>query len=177
MPACHPHASPSSGSSAPRGAKVEEQQQALQTRRVRKMLPSGDLRPAAPGLAWVDPALVCQSCTLAPTGQWPAGPRAVSPLANRLGDLQTKWELEDLAFRFLEPRDHKQRARPSTRRAAGAVSSCIEAARLAVQTDLKAQGLEVEVQAVPNTLFSIHKKMLGKRAWSCPASLTRAHCA
>jgi GTP pyrophosphokinase len=38
----------------------------------------------------------------------------------------------------------------------------IEAARKAVQDDLRAQGLEVEVQGRPKHLFSIHKKMLGK---------------
>ena len=34
-----------------------------------------------------------------------------APLANRLGIWQMKWELEDLAFRFLEPETYKQVAR------------------------------------------------------------------
>ncbi|MCU0956212.1 MAG: HD domain-containing protein, partial [Hydrogenophaga sp.] len=34
-----------------------------------------------------------------------------APLANRLGIWQIKWEMEDLAFRFLEPQVYKQVAR------------------------------------------------------------------
>src|SRR3546814_15222408 len=34
-----------------------------------------------------------------------------APLANRLGIWQVKWEMEDLAFRFLEPDRYKQLAR------------------------------------------------------------------
>src|SRR3546814_7320186 len=34
-----------------------------------------------------------------------------APLANRLGIWQIKWEMEDLAFRFLEPDRYKQIAR------------------------------------------------------------------
>ena len=34
-----------------------------------------------------------------------------APLANRLGIWQMKWELEDLAFRFIEPDTYKQVAR------------------------------------------------------------------
>ncbi|MFN9806581.1 MAG: HD domain-containing protein, partial [Betaproteobacteria bacterium] len=34
-----------------------------------------------------------------------------APLANRLGIWQLKWELEDLAFRFIEPQTYKQVAR------------------------------------------------------------------
>jgi (p)ppGpp synthase/HD superfamily hydrolase len=34
-----------------------------------------------------------------------------APLANRLGIWQVKWEIEDLAFRFLEPETYKLIAR------------------------------------------------------------------
>ncbi len=34
-----------------------------------------------------------------------------APLANRLGIWQMKWELEDLAFRFLEPETYREVAR------------------------------------------------------------------
>ena len=34
-----------------------------------------------------------------------------APLANRLGIWQIKWELEDLAFRFLEPETYKKIAK------------------------------------------------------------------
>ena len=43
-----------------------------------------------------------------------------APLANRLGIWQLKWELEDLAFRYLEPAEYRRIAGCSTNRASTA---------------------------------------------------------
>ncbi|MFO1228669.1 RelA/SpoT family protein [Roseateles sp.] len=150
---------------AVRGAKVEEQQQALQTERVRKMLLafSKDLRVVLLRLASRLQTLRWFAESRTPCPDWLAreAQAVYAPLANRLGIWQIKWELEDLAFRFLEPETYKQLAKALDETRLGREQR-IEAARLAVQTDLKAQGLEVEVQGRPKHLFSIHKKMLGK---------------
>jgi GTP pyrophosphokinase len=47
-----------------------------------------------------------------------------APLANRLGIWQIKWEMEDLAFRFLEPETYKQVALRSTKSAWSARATC-----------------------------------------------------
>ena len=84
-----------------------------------------------------------------------------APLANRLGIWQIKWELEDLAFRFLRPDDYRQ--------VAGLIDgkrvereARVERARLALAATLRAAGIEAEVQGRPKHLYSIWKKMQGK---------------
>ena len=87
--------------------------------------------------------------------RWPARRRVFAPLANRLGIWQIKWELEDLVP-LPGARDLQTTAGP--RRDAASVSNGIEAARPAVQTDLKAQGLKAEVQGRPK-----HSTASGRR--------------
>ena len=84
-----------------------------------------------------------------------------APLASRLGIWQIKWELEDLAFRFLRPDDY--------RRVAGLLDgkrvereARVERARQALAATLRAAGLDAEVQGRPKHLYSIWKKMQGK---------------
>ena len=85
-----------------------------------------------------------------------------APLANRLGIWQIKWELEDLAFRFLQPAEYKRVAGwlDETR---SAREAAVDAFRSAFASDLRAQGVEAEVQGRPKHLFSIWKKMQGKQ--------------
>jgi GTP pyrophosphokinase len=84
-----------------------------------------------------------------------------APLANRLGIGQIKWELEDLAFRFLEPEDYKSLARGLDQTRA-AREARVYAVRDDLATDLAAQGLPAQVQGRPKHLYSIWKKMRGK---------------
>ncbi len=127
-------------------------------------------------------------------------PRAVSaealhvfsPLANRLGIWQIKWEMEDLAFRFLEPETYRAIARQldekRLEREAG-----MARLRLQLEQDLLAQGVAAQVQGRPKHIYSIVKKMRGKNlgfaqvldvralrvivqdAAACYASLARVH--
>ena len=88
--------------------------------------------------------------------------RAVfAPLANRLGIWQLKWELEDLAFRYLEPEEYK--------RLAGALNEkrtdrerYIEAFCANLRASLAAAGVTAEVYGRPKHIFSIFRKMLRK---------------
>ncbi len=84
-----------------------------------------------------------------------------APLANRLGIWQIKWELEDLAFRFLEPDVYKQIAgllhdKRSQREAQ------LQQLREQLQTDLNAAGVVALVQGRPKHIYSIVRKMRGK---------------
>ncbi|HSX94077.1 MAG TPA: bifunctional (p)ppGpp synthetase/guanosine-3',5'-bis(diphosphate) 3'-pyrophosphohydrolase [Hydrogenophaga sp.] len=84
-----------------------------------------------------------------------------APLANRLGIWQIKWEMEDLAFRFLEPQTYKDVARlldeKRTEREAH-----VEQVREDLQQALLAQGIAAMVQGRPKHIYSIVKKMRGK---------------
>lgn len=85
----------------------------------------------------------------------------LAPLANRLGIWQIKWELEDLAFRFLEPQTYRQVAQwlHETREQR---EQRAEQLRQSVQQGLAEQGIQASVQARPKHIYSIVKKMRGK---------------
>ena len=84
-----------------------------------------------------------------------------APLANRLGIWQIKWELEDLAFRFLEPITYKEVATwLDEKRVEREVY--IEKLQATLQDELKSQGIHAQVQGRPKHIYSIVKKMRGK---------------
>jgi len=84
-----------------------------------------------------------------------------APLANRLGIWQIKWEMEDLAFRFLEPETYKHIAtllhEKRTER-----ESHMQALRLQLESELVAKGVHATVQGRPKHIYSIVRKMRGK---------------
>ena len=84
-----------------------------------------------------------------------------APLANRLGIWQVKWELEDLAFRFLEPVTYKQIAGLLDEKRVER-ESYVEQLRSTLQTELLGQGIAATVQGRPKHIYSIVKKMRGK---------------
>nr|WP_236640071.1 bifunctional (p)ppGpp synthetase/guanosine-3',5'-bis(diphosphate) 3'-pyrophosphohydrolase [Tepidimonas charontis] len=84
-----------------------------------------------------------------------------APLANRLGIWQLKWELEDLAFRFLEPDTYKHIARLLDEKRIER-EAVVEHMRQRLERELRALGLSVQVQGRPKHIYSIVKKMRGK---------------
>ena len=81
-----------------------------------------------------------------------------APLANRLGIWQIKWELEDLAFRFLDPDAYRTIARLLDERRADREVR-IAALRVELSDDLAAHGIAARVEGRPKHLYSIWKKM------------------
>jgi GTP pyrophosphokinase len=84
-----------------------------------------------------------------------------APLANRLGIWQFKSELEDLAFRYLNPdayhaltREFEQRARDS--------APYIEQVKAELLEALRDAGIDAEITGRTKHLFSIYRKMLAK---------------
>ncbi len=84
-----------------------------------------------------------------------------APLANRLGIWQMKWELEDLAFRYLNPEKYKE------------ISSALADRRLdreremteivdRLQSFSEQVGIRAEITGRPKHIFSIYKKMVRK---------------
>ena len=85
----------------------------------------------------------------------------LAPLANRLGLGQLKWELEDLAFRFLEPDLYRSIARQLEERRVER-EAFVAAAIERLRAELRAQGLRAEVSGRPKHIHSIYAKMRGK---------------
>ncbi|HEX5466803.1 MAG TPA: bifunctional (p)ppGpp synthetase/guanosine-3',5'-bis(diphosphate) 3'-pyrophosphohydrolase [Candidatus Limnocylindrales bacterium] len=86
-----------------------------------------------------------------------------APLAERLGIWQIKWELEDLAFKALEPEAYRKlAAQLETRRRAR--ETYIERAMETLRTALAEAGIEAELSGRAKHLYSIWKKMERKGA-------------
>jgi GTP pyrophosphokinase len=84
-----------------------------------------------------------------------------APLANRLGVWQVKWELEDLAFRYLEPIQYKHiaaalKVRRSER------ERYIEELKSHLQQELQNASIDARIDGRPKHIFSIWRKMQEK---------------
>ncbi len=94
--------------------------------------------------------------------QFALAARAVyGPLANRLGIWQVKWELEDLAFRYLEPESYQMIASALAERRQDRENYIA-----AMVTDLTAElgnaGIRAQVFGRPKHIYSIWRKMQRK---------------
>ncbi len=98
-----------------------------------------------------------------------------APLANRLGIWQIKWEMEDLAFRFLEPEKYKQIARLLEEKRVER-EAFIAGAIERLQAALAKSGVQAEVSGRPKHIYSIWNKMRIKRL-DFPRCTTCARCA
>jgi GTP pyrophosphokinase len=86
-----------------------------------------------------------------------------APLAERLGIWQIKWELEDLAFKVLEPAHFRELAKLLDTRRKGR-ESYIERAIGELRPRLEAAGIKADLQGRPKHIYSIWKKMQRKGA-------------
>jgi GTP pyrophosphokinase len=85
-----------------------------------------------------------------------------APLANRLGVWQLKWELEDLAFRYLQPGDYKHiaaalKVRRSER------ERYMEELKGLLQSHLHDAGIDATIEGRPKHIYSIWRKMQSKQ--------------
>ena len=81
-----------------------------------------------------------------------------APLANRLGIWQIKWELEDLAFRHLQPDTYKEIAENLDARRADRereLNSIISG----LDSVLTKEGIRADISGRPKHIYSIYKKM------------------
>ncbi|MCW8935906.1 MAG: bifunctional (p)ppGpp synthetase/guanosine-3',5'-bis(diphosphate) 3'-pyrophosphohydrolase [Gammaproteobacteria bacterium] len=84
-----------------------------------------------------------------------------TPLANRLGLGQLKWEMEDLSFRFIEPLAYKRIAKLLEGRR-DEREKYIKDAVEEISTMLDINGIEAEIYGRPKHIYSIWKKMTAK---------------
>jgi GTP pyrophosphokinase len=85
-----------------------------------------------------------------------------APLANRLGLWQLKWELEDLAFRFLQPDDYRRIAAALAEKRVDR-EQYITAFCRTLEGMMRDAGIEGEVYGRPKHIYSIHRKMERKQ--------------
>ncbi|MGB9128973.1 MAG: bifunctional (p)ppGpp synthetase/guanosine-3',5'-bis(diphosphate) 3'-pyrophosphohydrolase [Thiobacillus sp.] len=85
-----------------------------------------------------------------------------SPLANRLGVWQIKWEMEDWAFRYLDPDTYKTIAAQLDEKRADR-EAYIKGIIERLEAELALHGIEAEVTGRPKHIASIVNKMRRKR--------------
>ncbi|ADV26543.1 RelA/SpoT family protein [Pseudoxanthomonas suwonensis 11-1] len=85
-----------------------------------------------------------------------------APLANRLGIWQLKWELEDLAFRFLDPDTYRRIAHELDESRADR-ERYIESVKAQLGQALAGHGFTAEISGRPKHIYSIWRKMQKKQ--------------
>ena len=81
-----------------------------------------------------------------------------APLAHRLGIYKIKWELEDLAFRYMDPERYYDLVE-QVKQKRHEREEIIESAIREIREALLAVGVECEIQGRPKNFYSIYKKM------------------
>lgn len=84
-----------------------------------------------------------------------------APLANRLGIWQMKWELEDLAFRYIEPEKYREIAATLAERRFDRERE-MEEITTRLSTLASEMGIKAEISGRPKHIYSIFKKMVRK---------------
>ncbi len=81
-----------------------------------------------------------------------------APLAHRLGIGHLKWELEDLAFRYLEPDAYRRIAKLLDERRIDR-QQFVDEAKLQLETALQQAGVDCEITGRAKHIYSIWRKM------------------
>ncbi|MCJ7434131.1 MAG: bifunctional (p)ppGpp synthetase/guanosine-3',5'-bis(diphosphate) 3'-pyrophosphohydrolase [Anaerolineales bacterium] len=84
-----------------------------------------------------------------------------APLANRLGIWQIKWELEDLAFRYVNPEKYKEIAEQLSERRPERETQLETIQENLVQL-MATNNIKIEISGRPKHIYSIFKKMKEK---------------
>ncbi|MDQ6879531.1 MAG: bifunctional (p)ppGpp synthetase/guanosine-3',5'-bis(diphosphate) 3'-pyrophosphohydrolase [Candidatus Dormibacteraeota bacterium] len=81
-----------------------------------------------------------------------------APLAHRLGIGQVKWELEDLAFRYLEPEAYEEVAKRIFRKR-NEREALVSDLREILGRELEGMGIVAEITGRPKHIYSVWQKM------------------
>jgi GTP diphosphokinase / guanosine-3',5'-bis(diphosphate) 3'-diphosphatase len=84
-----------------------------------------------------------------------------APLANRLGIWRIKWELEDLAFRYINPEKYKEIAENLAERREDREHQ-IDRILAKLKALLDQSSIHVEISGRPKHIYSIYRKMVEK---------------
>ncbi len=81
-----------------------------------------------------------------------------APLAHRLGIWPVRWELEDLAFRYLKPEKYRHVARLIAARRATRERYVAQVSQI-LREELEKAGIKAEVSGRPKSIYSIYTKV------------------
>ncbi|MDD5081948.1 MAG: bifunctional (p)ppGpp synthetase/guanosine-3',5'-bis(diphosphate) 3'-pyrophosphohydrolase [Dehalococcoidales bacterium] len=81
-----------------------------------------------------------------------------APLAHRLGIWELKWQLEDLAFRYIEPEEYRRVANLVAARRAERESFIAQVTQI-LKVEFDQAGLRAEISGRPKHIYSIYQKM------------------
>ena len=82
-----------------------------------------------------------------------------APLAHRLGMIKIKWELEDLCFKYLEPKAYEELVKLVAQKREER-ESFIGKIMDIIQEKTQEIGIKAQIDGRPKHLYSIHKKMV-----------------
>ncbi|MDO9169472.1 MAG: bifunctional (p)ppGpp synthetase/guanosine-3',5'-bis(diphosphate) 3'-pyrophosphohydrolase [Methylobacter sp.] len=85
-----------------------------------------------------------------------------APIANRMGIHQLKWELEDMAFRYLKPQSYRRIAKSLTDNRVQR-ENCINNFIALLQKKLAEEAISAQIHGRPKHIYSIWKKMRRKQ--------------
>ncbi len=81
-----------------------------------------------------------------------------APMADRLGMGRIRMQIEELAFSYLDPQEFK-RLQNLMKKRLGKSTRKLGIVRSEVETELKKQGLEFEINGRVKSIYSLHKKL------------------
>ncbi len=81
-----------------------------------------------------------------------------APLANRLGMYSLKWELEDLAFKYLEPEEYREIVEGLDKKREERLAF-IEKIKKQISLELKLQRIDAQITGRAKHIYSIYRKM------------------
>ncbi len=81
-----------------------------------------------------------------------------APLANRLGMYSLKWELEDLAFKYLEPEEYREIVEGLDAKREERIKF-IEKIQEQIRLELKLQRIDAQITGRAKHIYSIYRKM------------------
>ncbi len=84
-----------------------------------------------------------------------------APLANRLGIWRIKWELEDTAFRYVNPEKYAEIADNLSERRSDRERTVVQIIEH-LKTVLEQSGIKAEISGRPKHIYSIYRKMVEK---------------
>ena len=85
-----------------------------------------------------------------------------APLASILGIWTIKWELEDLAFRYVDPARYKEIATKLEAKRSQREDQ-VQTIKVRLQQRLTEAGIEADISGRPKHIFSIYRKMMSKQ--------------